>query len=132
MPALTALTITDRASTPVDHTYTPNGGEGPKFQSFVSTNGVVVGDKRLTVTVKQNADTRKATLVFADPVVATETINGVDRPTVVRTAYAKVEFQFHKESNLQERKDIVGKVHDVLAEDQTFVMKVLQDLEGMY
>jgi hypothetical protein len=132
MPSITTLTIDDRESTPVSHTYVPSAGEGSKYQSWVSSNGVIVADKRLALTNKMNGTSRKTGLVFADPIVADETINGVTRPLVIRSGYAELRFTFSVDSTLQERANLVGKIHNVTAPEQVFMMKVLQDGEGWW
>jgi len=131
MPQITPITVNDRAATPVAHTYTPQNLENG-VATFFNSDGIPVGDQKLTVKVKRNPKRVSVSLVFADPVVVTETINGVDRPAVDRTAYANIEFNFAATSTLQERKDLVGKVEDALGSDQSFIDEVLTQLKGMY
>lgn len=108
MPAIANLVLTDRAATPVNHTFTPREAASGKGV-LVSNTGVSVGEKRFTLASVTTASGKtKVTGRLTLPVVATETINGVSMPKVVRVAYANVEFTFDPTSSEQERKDAVG------------------------
>lgn len=131
MPQLAPVTVSDRAATPVDITYVPSTKEGDTAV-FLASEGIPVGDKKLTVTLRKSGGRVKAKLVFTDPVLVTETINGVARPSVDRSAFATLELSFAATSTAQERKDLVGKMASALDTSQTQLMGVLQDLEGMY
>lgn len=131
MPELSVITVNDRESTPVAQAFSPifKDGETAVFEVSGDTPS---GNKRLTVTVKRNAERVKVQMVLSDPVVVTETINDVSRNTVERTGYCRVEFTFDADSTLQERKNIVGMIHNALSDSQTDLMSVLQNLEGYY
>jgi hypothetical protein len=131
MPQLTPVLIIDRASTPVTHTYIPAGEENGK-NTFTVSSGVPVGDKKLTVSLSKSQLRTKVELVLSDPVLVTETVNGVDRPMIDRTSYGSVKFSFPNTSTLQERKDLVGKMASTLGADQTFMMEVCEELKGIY
>jgi hypothetical protein len=132
MPQLQNLVLTDRAATPVDHTFTPRDitdGVG----AVVESSGVPIGDKRVTVSLNRTGTNRyKPQVRFTFPVVQTETINGVSRPTVVRTAYADLTFNFDQSSTEQERKDAVGMVQSALDASETLTNDLLVKLEGIY
>lgn len=132
MPALTTVVLKDRASTPVNHTFTPNevvGGVG----TLVESTGVKLGDSAFSLSSKKTANGRyKAMLKLVRPVVVNETINGVIVPKVVRTAYATVEFSFDKSSTTQERKDAVGMTEESLKAAQTMINAVIVDLESVW
>lgn len=132
MPQLTSLVLTDRAATPVAHTFTPRNiqdGVG----AVVESTGVPIGDKRVTVSLNRTANNRyKPTVKFTFPVLATETINGVSRPTVIRTAYAELSLSFDASSTEQERKDVVGQVQSALDASKVLINDVLVKLEGVY
>lgn len=131
MPQLTPVIVTDGEDTPVSHTFIPSSQENGKAV-FLKSSGVPVGDQKLTVSLSKSAERAKSELVFALPVLVTETINGVDRPKVERTAYAQVKFNFDKHSTAQERENAVEMMADALASDQTFLREILVDLQGMY
>lgn len=115
MPAIANLVLTDRAAIPVNHTFTPREAASGKGV-LVSNTGVSVGEKRVTLTTSKSASGKTKVITrLVLPIVATETINGVSMPKVVRTSYANVEFVFDPTSTEQERKDTVGLAESVLA-----------------
>lgn len=132
MPSLTTISVVDRETTPVTHTYTPGAPKGDVY-TWTESDGVPIGDNKLSVSsTKTGSGTYKVRIRMADPVVVTETINGVDRSKVERTAYTSLEFTFGSDSTTQERSNLVGKLADLLASDQTFMTAVMEDLEGIY
>jgi len=131
MPAITNLILTDRATTPVNHTFTPNGIPNG-VATLVESDGVKVGDSKFTISRRKSADRRKVHLRLVIPVVATETINGIDSPKVVRTAYANIDFNFDVRSTRQERDDMVGMLYTALSDGQAMVDKAVVDLEDVY
>lgn len=126
MPAIANLVLTDRAGTPVDHTFVPNGIPNG-VATLVENDGVLLGSNKFTIAARSTASKRKISLRLVMPVLATETINGIDSPKVVRTAYANVEFNFDMASTSQERSDIVGMLQDALDSSKTMVDGVLVD-----
>lgn len=131
MPTLANLVLTDRAGTPVAHTFVPRGrpnGVG----TLVESSGVLNGERKFSIGTRTSATKRKITLRLVLPVVATETINGVSNPKIVRTAYANIEFTFDAASTTQERKDCVGMLQNALDSSKTMVDKILVDNEDLY
>jgi len=132
MPALQNLVLTDRAATPVNHTFTPRdivSGLG----TVVETSGVPVGENRVQVALNRTTSGRyKGVLKMQLPVVQTETINGVDTPKVVRTAYADLQLTFDGTSTEQERKDLVGMLASALDSSKTLVNDAFVKLQGVY
>lgn len=132
MPQLQNIVLTDRAATPVNHTYTPrdivNG-----VAEVVESTGVPIGDNRFTVSLKETAQGRfKGVLKGQFPIVQNQTINGVTTPVVVRTSYCTVEFSFDKSSTEQERKDCVGLMQSSLDASKTLVNDSIVKLQGVY
>lgn len=131
MPALQNVVLTDRATTPVNHTFTPRDvkdGTG----LVVNSSGVPVGEKKLTVSMRKLGSKYKGKLTLAVPVVVDETVNGVSTPVVVRTAYASIDLTFDSTSSTQERTNLVGMLASALDTSKTLVHKSLVDLEGVY
>jgi len=131
MPALQSISILDRAATPVAHVFQPrdvSGGVG----LVVNSTGVSVGEERLTVSMRKAASKFRGKLSLAIPVVVNETINGVTRPSVVRTAYANIEVTFDETSSTQERTNIIGMLADALNPSKPLVHKCFVELEGVY
>lgn len=133
MPQLQNLVLTDRATpTPVNHTFVPreiSAGVG----TVVESTGVPIGNSSVSVSLRKTPSAKfKATLRLAAPVVQTETISGVSRPVVVRTAYANVEFNFDESSTEQERTDLVGMLASSLETGKTLVNDTVVKLQGVY
>lgn len=132
MPQLQNLVLTDRATTPVSHTFVPReitNGVG----AVVESSGVPVGDSRFTVSLRQTSSKKYVgVLKLAVPVVQNQTINGVTSPVVVRTAYAEATFTFDSTSTEQERKDAIGMFYSSLAPTATLVNDTLVKLQGVY
>lgn len=132
MPQLQNIVLTDRAATPVNHTYTPRDIVGGVAEVVEST-GVPIGDNRFTVSLKETAQGRfKGVLKGQFPIVQNQTINGVTTPVVVRTSYCTMEFSFDKSSTEQERKDCVGLMQSSLDVSKTLVNDSIVKLQGVY
>lgn len=134
MPQLQSLVLTDRKATPVNHTFLPSNINKDGVATVVESNGgIPIGDNRVSLSTVRNSNGRiKATLKFVFPTVLTETINGVSRPTVVRTAYAELTTNFDQTSSEAERNDIMGMVASALAVSKPLVHDTLVKLEGVY
>lgn len=131
MGQLANVVLTDRATTPVNHTYVPldiTNGVG----TCVESTGVPVGDNRITIAMKKSTDRYKPEVRLTLPVVQNQVVNGITTPTVVRTAYANLSFSFDSTSTLQERKDCVELARTALAAGTTVPNAVLTNLEGIY
>lgn len=133
MPQLQNLILTDRAATPVNHTFTPRdvvNGLG----TVVEVTGVPIGENRVQVALNRNAQTGKykGVVKIACPIVQNALINGVSTPTVVRTAYADMTFTFEPTSSEQERNDLVGFASQALLANKPLVHDALVKLQGIY
>lgn len=131
MPQLQSLVLTDRAATPVAHTYTPreiaNG-----VATVQETKSTPLGSNTVSVSSRRTASgAYKVTLKGVFPVVQTETIDGIANPKIVRTAYASMEFSFSETSTLGERKNAVGLMADTLSSTQ-WLDTVITGLESVY
>lgn len=131
MPQLQNLVLTDRAGTPVNHTFTPKGKPNGIAQ-VVKSDGVPIGDWIYTIGTRKSADRRKVTLKLAVPVVETQTVNGIDTPKIVRTSYVNMEFNFAATSTTQERANVVGMAASSLDASKVLVDSVLVDLEEVW
>lgn len=133
MPQLANLVLTDRATTPVNHTFTPRDIVG-NVATVVETTGVPLGDGRVSISLRRTAGTGryKATMQFVFPVVQDQTINGVTSPKVVRSAYCDLTFTFDESSSELERKNAVGMVQSSLDASKLVVNDVLTKLQGLY
>jgi hypothetical protein len=132
MPSVTNITVNDREATPVAHVYTPQTRKGDVWY-WARRDGTPLGDETLTMSIVQTAGgLYKVRLRMVDPVVVTETINGISVPKIERSNFVSSEFTFSERSSLQERKNIVGKFANAFATSQTFILNVVQDLEGIH
>lgn len=131
MPQLQNLVLTDRASTPVAHTFVPRdivAGVG----TVVETTGVPIGEPRVSISLNRTPTRVNGLLKFNFPIVQTQVINGVSTPVVVRAAIVDMKFSFDNTSTEQERKDVVGMVYSALAPAATLVNDTLTKLQGVY
>lgn len=133
------LVLKDRAGTPVNHTFSPDGDNG-NVHAFSEKTAVPAGNPVYTASIRKTTSNvagvvggkLRPSLKLVVPVVATQTINGVSNPVVVRTAYAEVNFTFDALSTDQERKDCVGMMADSLAASQTMINDLLVNGTDIY
>lgn len=134
MAQLQNLVLTDRAATPVAHTFVPRdvvSNVGTVVES--SASGIPIGNSRFSVNLKQTSTGKyKASLKLVVPVVAIETINGISNPKVVRTHYADVEFTFDSTSTTDERNSFVGMLQSALAPERTLVNDTIVGLQNVF
>ena len=132
MPQLQNLVLTDRAATPVVHTFTPINIDANGVGTVAETGTVPVGEPKFSIQNKRVNGRFKVTLKLSVPVVQTQTINGISTPTVVRTAYVDATFTFDGAASEQERKDIVGMFQSSLDPAKVLVNDTLIKLQGVY
>jgi hypothetical protein len=131
MPQLQTLVLTDRAATPVDHTFTPRdiaNGVG----TVVEQSGVPIGESRLQISLTKTGSGRyKAVMKLAVPTTYTDP-SGAYPTQVLRTAYADLTFTFDATSTEQERKNIAGMLASALDSSKTLVNDTVVKLQGVY
>lgn len=131
MPAFANISLVDDAATPVTHTFVPRDIEGG-VASFVESSGVPIGDLAVTASLRKTTTGRYRGLIKSRfPVVATQTINGVATPVVVRTINCEIAFTFDATSSEQERKDAVKMMQYTLASGN-ITKEMLTKLQGIY
>lgn len=103
-------------ATPVTHTLVPNKLENG-IATYVEAGATPLDDIRLTVQHRRTSqDNRiKVTCKLYWPITATETINGVSSPVVVRTGYGEITWTADAGSSLQERENLVQLLRDATA-----------------
>lgn len=135
MAARANLVLKDRATpTPLDHTFTPDGDDanGVHVWSEKEPNGVAAGAKRLTASMRRDASNRHRTVVKTQiPTVATQVINGVSSPVVIRTAYLETIIRFEDTSTTQERADAVGIHANALAASVTQINDMIVNMSDV-
>jgi hypothetical protein len=131
MPQLASLILTDRAATPVNHTFVPRDIVN-NVATVVESTGVPVGDKRVTLSTRRTPQGNVIVdLKMTFPIVNDQTINGVTTPVVVRTGYADLSLKFSATSTEQERKDLVGQLYSAL-DASKWTNDVLTKLQAVY
>jgi len=113
MPQIAALTINDGLASPVAHTFSPVTTTGAKAKWADRSPTIPAGYRTISHEMAEPNGSRtvnKITMGYMVPTVAT--VNAVD--TVVRYNSAKLEFNLHPESTLQDRKDILAYVANSL------------------
>jgi hypothetical protein len=132
MPALQSVVLTDRTPvTPANLTFNPrNSVDG--VGEVVANAGTPVGEKRLTVSMKQTGKRFKGEVRLTLPVVVTEVINGVSAPKVVRTSYVNLSASFDETSTEQERTDAIGLMASALGTGKVLINDALVKVEGVY
>lgn len=132
MSARGNLVINDRATTPVAHTYSPDGDDTNGVHLFSEKVSVPLGNPRYSIALRKSNGKIKPSIKLAIPIVQTQTINGVSTPVVVRTAYADCTFTFDGLSSEQERADCVGLLANSLAASQTQINDLIVKVSDIY
>lgn len=133
MPALTTITLNDRETTPVAHVFTPAAAPSGVAKFVRSApSGVPLGAEVLTASLRRANEKIRGKLVLSLPVVATQTINGVSDPVVVRPAFVEINFTFSEKSTQQERKNAIGLAYNAMASGQTALNSFFTDLEEFF
>lgn len=131
MAARASITVNDRETTPVAHTFAPIGDNGP-MALFREAGAVPDVDSKLNISWKLNGSRKRVRVTLAVPKAVTETINGVDvvKPQFVQ--FADVTFTFDGQATLQERKNLVGMFANALDASQTVVDSTVTGLEEIW
>lgn len=133
MPQLQNLILTDRTPvTPVNITFTPENVDKNGVGSVTNTAGTPIGAKRCSVSMTKRNNRYVGEVRLTLPVVATETINGVSRPVVIRTAYVTLTASFDERSTIQERTDAIGMMANGLGITKALINDTLINLESVY
>lgn len=131
MPQLANLVLTDRAATPVAHTFTPKSIDSG-VATVVETTGTPIGESRFSLSTRRVNGKVKSRAVLVVPVVQTETINGISKPKVVREAIVDATFTFSAESTEAERNNLVGMFADGLGTGKVLVNDTIVKAQGIY
>lgn len=133
MPQLQNLILTDRATTPVSHTFTPRGKEDMNGGRLVKAGTSAVGDYTFTIVPRMTpGGRRKVNIALSLPVVQNKIENGVSSYVVSRTSRAMITFDFSPDSTEQERKDLVGMIYSALDPAKVIVNDTLVKMENVW
>lgn len=131
MPALQSIVLTDRAGTPVNYTFVPRDIQAG-IGTVVNNGGVPIGEKKLRVSLLEKNGKMRGEVRLDIPVVATETINGISVPKVVRSIKISLQMESEKTATETERNDAVGMFYSALASSKVLVNDALVKNEGVY
>lgn len=137
MSAISNIVINDAQSTPAAHTFSPARQSGDLVEWHDRSAGYVAGFKKLSMLTRfasaQNAGQR-ITIKVMDPtlaVTAPASGTGVQpNPVAAYTTLASVEFLLPTASSLQNRKDILAYVKNLLSNSQ--VVAAVENLDAPY
>lgn len=129
MPNLSTITVNDGLDTPVSHTFSQNYSGVQGVGVLLESDGTVIGDNKLTLKpADRTAAKLRPSVVLAIPTTVTETIDGVNRTTVERTAYFRGDFTFDRDHTEDERKVVLGLAKNLFAHAD--IESVVIDLES--
>lgn len=131
MPARASISINDAATTPLAHVYAVKGGSSTMTQYASTSNGATIAAAWESMTIdvappSGGRSTFKAQIGMFNPVEAV--VDGT--PVVVRSNSNQTTFNFPPDSTLQDRKDAVKKLANLLV-DPT-VVAAITTLEPFY
>lgn len=128
MPQLSNIVLKNNAD--ADVTFEPRDTANG-VATLVNKTGVPIADKQLSVSaVRTQAGRTKVTTKLRIPVVQDVDVNGVSKPTVVRTAYVDLVFSVDQTSDTTERADVVAYLKSFLG--STAGIAVMRDLSVLY
>lgn len=129
MPQLSAVVLKDHADS--DVTFNPrdiaNG-----VATLANSTGVPLGDRQVSIARNRTATGRqKVTMKMAIPIVQDSVVNGISKPTIVRSAYADVTMTFEATSSTVERQDALAFLKSFLG-NTTLVKPIVEDLASPF
>jgi len=126
------ITVNDRETTPVAHTFAPREVT-TGMALFAEAASVPKGERQLSIRWRKGEKgSFYHRVVLTVPVLVNETINGVAVPTVPRVSLIDCTFRFDETSTEQERANTVGMFANALAASQTVVNSTIVKLEGVW
>jgi hypothetical protein len=138
MPAIGNVVINDGAATPVAHTFAPVGVVGSLATLADRSGGIPVGYGKISVNIRepQNGPNGvfKVSIKVMIPTLDTtspSTTTGIQpAPTVGYTTACMMDFLLPARSTLQNRKDVLAFVKNLLA--NSTIGSVVENLESIY
>lgn len=131
------ITLTDAATTPVNHVYYPVLSTDDVVAWRDRTQSVLVGQNRLTCSQRMANKQTKATKLswkLETPILeqtSASTATGIQpAPTVAYTPLANLEVVLPDRCTLQERKDLLAQLRDLI--DEAIVTSQVHDLDLIY
>lgn len=132
MANLQNLVLTDRAATPVAHTFVPRSVKDG-IGTVVESGPVAMGENSVSISQRRTPTNRQKTVLkMAFPVVVTEVINGVSRPVVIDTDYVSIEYNFGPTSTEARRNSVQGMVEDSQKPAKVLIHNSVVKLESVW
>lgn len=134
MPQIQTTVLADRQSTPVNHSFVPVDIAQPGSVGILQTVGAfLIGVMRLSLGMRRTPSGKYRGFLNLDvPVVQEETINGITKPVVVRTAYIRVQVTWDAGSTFDERNNAIGLLRSALDPTKVLVNDTLVKCEAVY
>lgn len=130
MPQFVPVTIGGAGG--VSHNYKPRDITAG-VATLVESTGIPIGDRRISLSTTRSQNGKvKLVIKFAQPVVENVTVNGVTRPTVTRTNYSEMSFNFDGSSTKNDRDDLRFQMKEFLDTLNPLTVGYIHDLEGLY
>jgi len=133
--SITTIVVPDAAATPVNHTFSPVKVNGDSAVMLEKSSSSSLGYWPLTLQQRspvagQTEKLYRTKINLAIPIIYTEVINGVNRPSLGYTMRANVEFVIPADATLQNRKDLRKLVVGILNDASTVAM--VEQQENLY
>jgi hypothetical protein len=130
--SITTIVVPDAATTPVNHTFSPVKVNGDSAVMLEKSATASLGYWPLTLQQRspvagQTEKVYRTKINLAIPVVYTEVINGVNRPSLGYTMRANIEFVIPADATLQNRKDLRKIAVGILNDASTVSMVEAQE-----
>lgn len=134
MPSIQNLILTDRQGTPVNYTLVPSGSPGPGVGvvALADASGAAVTERRLSVGLRKSGDRVRTTIKYQVPIIATEVVNGISTPKVLRVGYVDINFNFHNTHSEAERNNLVGEIASALASSKVLINDTVVKGQAVY
>jgi len=133
MPALQNLVLTDRQTTPVNHTFIPRSLKDEVATVVkAGSSGAPIEDMIFSISSRRVNGRVKSVVKLKVPVVTTETVNGVARTVLLREAYIDATFTFAADSTESERNNAVGMFANALSAGKVLVEDTIVKAQSIY
>lgn len=138
MSQKTSIVLTDNTpTTPVNRTFAPAKKENNLYTYHNRASGIVVGYDQLSIQQRLPTKQSKATTVtmkLVTPVLeqtSASTATGIQpAPTVAYSMIGKLEFVLPERSTLQNRKDLLAMLRDLI--DEALTTESVENLDPTY
>jgi len=137
MAQLTAITLTDAASTPVNRAFNPAKRDGDVYRWDYRGSGIVAAYDQLTISTRLPSKAAKATKVTmrltcpSMEQTSASTATGIQpAPTVAYTSVGEITLVLPERSNLQDRKNLLAMLRDLI--DESLTTAVVENYDAPY